>query len=568
MNFTHARSLATPAKRQCETDHVTVPASRLLSTIEWALSAGIPKAMQRQLRIFFAQFGARRLPANVLAGIFALFAALFALLLFLPSDNDAGLSIDPQHVLHNFRLYFTKLRNTSADLGRTGGNGQPVSSLEEEKFDGLPAVASSTLTPSTPKGNMTNSKELPYCGCSTDMEDGEWVARPSGEVNERPLLRLFENWPTWTAYHNSWSNCTSEMRRFKMFWKPRNCRFWDPYMGAAPLESRLSDEALAKVSKTAEEFRKAMANNKVYPPSAIPKEVDDQAVKLSVTLASDPRLIALWANKSIAMVGDSLMNQHTLGFKKYFPLASNHLASPHNRTLLPATVYFVDPPSPFGFNISVHMVRVVQPVPAKSPIFDYLFDTAHFDVVFVNFGVWYNLGVKLDNATISNIRAGKGKGYSPMSDLEFKPDMEFFVDTLRKLKEERKKQGKWPIVIWGESPPQHFPKGTFRLSDLNSSVTNGPKVQCYEYADMDSFDKLGNWRNNIANPIVAKAGIPSVRFSKALHYLFMAHPYMFYKNVGRWGNDCTHYCEPSARTIVEVGAFVGCLKELQDKKSK
>lgn len=442
---------------------------------------------------------------------------------------------------------------------------EPEEGLEEN---------SQTLTRSTSTDNFTippavaKTGKLPFCGCSKDVDEGEWVLRGDNLdasqriVRENPLLRTFDDWKT--TYWDS--NCTKEMKGLQTVWKPRKCVFWDPYFGP--------DSKLNKLASKSE-FDLAALKASGYPIEKISPDVTNEATRMSVALASDPDLFQLFGNKRMAVVGDSLMFQWIRGLQKLFPLASPDFKSPHDRKPDKdlKVVRWQDPPAPWGFNVSFDTLRLNQPGPEFPEIMNYVFDSTVYDVIFVNFGIWYNRNAKPDDVTVRAIRQGNLTGFTPLTQRHYEEDMTRFGKAYRRLKTTRSKLGRWPIVIWTESTPQHFQNGTFtwnvlqeqQKTEMDTAKGASIKSECYPYSSLDDYLAKGHWRNKITQPIIDTNGIPTIHWSKALHYLHSCHPYRYYTKRKFWGNDCTHYCEPSARTVLGSLVTVGCLKEQMER---
>lgn len=350
------------------------------------------------------------------------------------------------------------------------------------------------------------------------------------------------------------------MKALYKVWKPRKCLLLDPYFGA---DSKLNQD-IDKI-----EFDLASLQNSDFPKNRIPKKATDLGAKMSAALASDPALSTIYRNKRIALIGDSLMLQWLDGIRKFFPLASPHFNSPHDKKPDPdlRVSRWIDPPLPWGFNVTFDMMRLNQPGPEFPGIMEYVFDSRKYDVIIVNFGIWYNRDAKPDNVTVRAIRQGNLTGFTPLTLEHYKEDMARFGKAYGKLKNERQAEGRWPVVIWGESTPQHFKDGSFtwdefREPDENAEENKGkPKSECFPYASLESFTEKGNWRNSIAEPIVDTNQIPALRWSKALHYLHDNHPFRYYPKRKAWGNDCTHFCEPSVKTVHGLQVLTGCLRE-------
>jgi hypothetical protein len=263
------------------------------------------------------------------------------------------------------------------------------------------------------------------------------------------------------------------------------------------------------------------------------------------------------------------MLQFVDGLRKFFPLLGSRGLSPHSGKVHPdiKVPRLSDPPLPFGFNVTLETVRVNQPGEDFAPIMDYVFDRDKYDVIYVNWGTWYNKGkAKPSTVKVNTIRHGNLSGFTPLTDKEYREDMQRFGRELKELRSAREKEGRWPSVIWAESTPQHFANGSFTWSILQDdededAESEKTKIQCHPYASLAEFLSKGNWRNDVAQAIISPLSIPTLHWSRALHHLDTCHPFRLNKKRGTWGNDCTHFCEPSAKTMLAMQVFAGCLKE-------
>ncbi|KAI9024638.1 hypothetical protein DFJ74DRAFT_718835 [Hyaloraphidium curvatum] len=431
----------------------------------------------------------------------------------------------------------------AADGGPTGGDFEPLLGPPPAP----PAAPAGVPTADAPD-RAPDRTALPPCGCSAAADDGEWVPRPAGAVAAHPLLRAFDNWNT-----SFWdSNCTSDMRALHTDWRPRTCSLPDPYFG--------SNSPLLAPSAAASALDMKALLELPYPPGRIPEGATDETVRMSAALAADPRLFALFGHKRIAAVGDSLVAQWLTGTSKFFPL-SRTVWQPKDKT---KTFHpgnrMVDPPPPFGFNITLDFIRENQPGEDFVRSMGEIFDSRSYDYVVVNFGIWYNQGAKPSPDAVKKIRAGNATGFTPLTAEHYAEDMSRFSRGLAALKHLRQSEGRWPRVAWAESTPQHFQNGSFAWSLL--SEPGNAQVECHPYASWEDYLAKGHWRNAAAQPGIDAAGVPTMRYSRALHSLHLAHPYRYYPGKGAWGNDCTHYCEPSAKTVLLMRLFVGCLDEI------
>lgn len=447
------------------------------------------------------------------------------------------------------------------------GAQQPVVNAEEPTSGVLDKTAGPLLGPAPPTPPaplpVTDPKDLPICGCSASVDDGQWTLRGDTPelaqiaVSTNPLLDRFDRWDisTWDG------NCTAEMKALYTTWRPRTCRLYDPYFGQDSQASAASEATLAGLHASG------------YPKRYLPPDVNDRLVRISARLVADPVLFKLFGNKRIATIGDSLMAQFSTGIKKFFPLSSIQILSPHDKKPSPdvSVPRWIDPPAPWGFNVSVDFLRFNQPGPEFPGMMEYIFDSGKYDVILINFGIWYNQQAKPDEVRVRAIRQGNLTGFTPLTATHYKEDMERFANAFKDLRARRSPQGRWPIVIWGESTPQHFQNGSFTWNVLQDSPPASGKEklrsECFPYESLEDYMRKGHWRNEMAQPIVDEAGLPTMHFSKALHSLHSCHPFRYNAKKDLWGNDCTHYCEPSIKTVVGHQIFVGCLKELVDKRS-
>eukprot|EP00667_Euglena_gracilis_P017123 EG_transcript_18001 len=105
---------------------------------------------------------------------------------------------------------------------------------------------------------------------------------------------------------------------------------------------------------------------------------------------------------------------------------------------------------------------------------------------------------------------------------------------------------KRPTVVWAETPPQHFagtPNGYFDPGRKKKWSA----ARCVPVNRLAAWKT--DWRNRLAEGLMAQAGIPVLRLWDATVNLWDFHV----MNNGRSdGLDCTHYCVPGAPTLWAV----------------
>ena len=137
----------------------------------------------------------------------------------------------------------------------------------------------------------------------------------------------------------------------------------------------------------------------------------------------------------------------------------------------------------------------------------------------------------------------------------------------------KNKQRKFPMIIWRETSPQHFPSAHGLFHSLSSWKTNASvSSQCvpitigdgktdgvdlHEKARQSSSDATHDFYNNIARPLVIA--------EKALIHLLPT----WATSTQRWDEhfgwnqygtlDCTHYCLPSGTMSFWTSMLVGLL---------